>query len=78
MPSVKINGITYDFETLSDELKNHLKYLAFIDSEVERLNLQLNVLRISREEIGRQLDSALLSQELNQSQPVGEASQNSL
>jgi archaellum component FlaC len=78
MPSVKINGITYDFETLSDELKNHLKYLAFIDSEVERLNLQLNVLRISREEIGRQLDSALLRQELNQSQPVGEASQNSL
>jgi hypothetical protein len=78
MPSVKINGITYDFETLSNELKNHLKYLAFIDSEVERLNLQLNVLRISREEIGRQLDSALLRQELNQSQPVGEASQNSL
>jgi hypothetical protein len=36
------------------------------------------VLRISREEIGRQLDSALLRQELNQSQPVGEASQNSL
>lgn len=78
MPSVKINGITYDFETLSDELKNHLKYLAFIDSEVERLSLQLNVLKISREEIGRQLDSALLRQELNQSQPGGEASQNPL
>ena len=78
MPSVKINGITYDFETLSDELKNHLKYLAFIDSEVERLSLHLNVLKISREEIGRQLDSALLRQELNQSQPGSEPSQNLL
>ena len=77
MPFVKINGITYDFETLSDELKNHLKHLAFIDSEMERLSLQMNVLRISREEIGRQLDSAVLRQELNQPQPAGEPGQGS-
>ena len=75
MPFVKINGLTYDFETLSDELKNHLKHLAFIDSEMERLSLQMNVLRISRDEIGRQLDSALLRQELNQATPAGESPQ---
>jgi len=77
MPFVKINGITYDFETLSEELKNHLKHLAFIDAEIERLGLQMNVLRISREAIGRELDSAVLRQELNQPQPAGEPPQGS-
>ena len=75
MPSVKINGITYDFDALSEELKNHLKHLAFIDAEIERLGLQMNVLRISREAIGQQLDSAVLRQELNQAQPAGEPPQ---
>jgi hypothetical protein len=66
---------------LRQNQRHHLRFRNAqrrIETEVERLNLQLNVLRISREEIGRQLDSALLRQELNQSQPVGEASQNSL
>ena len=75
MPSVKINGITYDFDALSEELKNHLKHLAFIDSEIERLALQMNVLRISREAIGQQLDSAVLRHELNQAQPTAEPPQ---
>lgn len=65
MPHVKINGVTYDVDTLSDEVKSHLKALAFVDAESERLAMQLSVMRISREEIGRRLDLALTRQELN-------------
>jgi hypothetical protein len=65
MPHVKINGVTYDVDTLSDEVKSHLKALAFIDAESERLAMQLSVMRISREEVGRRLDLALTRQELN-------------
>jgi hypothetical protein len=65
MPFVKINGITYDFDTLSDDIKNHLKHLAYIDGELERMSMQANVLRISREEIGRRVDADLLRMELN-------------
>lgn len=65
MPHVKINGVTYDVDTLNDEVKSHLKALAFIDGESERLAMQLSVMRISREEVGRRLDLALTRQELN-------------
>lgn len=65
MPHVKINGVTYDVDTLSDEVKSHLQALAFIDAESERLAMQLSVMRISREEVGRRLDLALTRQELN-------------
>jgi hypothetical protein len=65
MPYVKINGVTYDVDAISDEVKGHLRALSFIDSELERIGMQLSVLRISREEVGRRLDLALTRQELN-------------
>ena len=37
----------------------------FIDAELDRIGMQLSVLRISREEVGRRLDLALTRQELN-------------
>ena len=70
MPHVKINGVTYDVDTLNDEVKSHLKALAFIDAESERLAMQLSVMRISREEVGRRLDLALTRQELNRPGPT--------
>lgn len=65
MPFVKINGVTYDVDAISEEVKGHLRALSFIDSELERIGMQLSVLRISREEVGRRLDLALTRQELN-------------
>ena len=66
MPLIKINGINYDAEALSPEVKAHLQRLAFIEAEVERVRLQMDVLFVAREEIGVRLDRALVSMELNQ------------
>ncbi len=65
MPLVKINGVTYDVDAISEEVKGHLRALSFIDAELDRIGMQLSVLRISREEVGRRLDLALTRQELN-------------
>ncbi len=60
MPTIKINGLAYDFDALSDESKGHLRYLAFIDSELERLTMRADMLKLARDEVGRQLDRTLL------------------
>lgn len=65
MPLIKINGLTYEFDQLNDEAKGHLRYLAFIDSELEQLAMRSNLLKISRDQIGERLDAALLRQTLN-------------
>lgn len=75
MPFVKINGVTYDVDAISEEVKGHLRALSFIDSELDRIGMQLSVLRISREEVGRRLDLALTRQELNRADaPVPDVS----
>jgi hypothetical protein len=70
MAAIKINGVSYDVERLSDEVKAHLQRLSFIDAETERLHLQMDVLRVARDEIGARLDRALLHMELNQPTPT--------
>ena len=67
MPLVKINGLTYEFNDLSDEVKGHLKYMAFIDAELEQLAMRQNLLHIAREQIGQRMDRALLRDSINQS-----------
>ena len=69
MPLIKINGLAYEFDNLSDEAKSHLRYLAFIDAELEQLAMRSNVLKISREQIGQRLDEALLRQSVAESPP---------
>jgi hypothetical protein len=69
MPLIKINGLAYEFDTLDEEAKGHLRYLAFIDAELEQLALRMNVMKISRDQIGQRLDSALLRQSVSQSPP---------
>jgi hypothetical protein len=59
MRPVKINGVTYELDELSDEVKTHLKYLSFIDSEAERLTMQLNTLKLARDGVGKMLDIAM-------------------
>jgi hypothetical protein len=67
MPLVKINGIAYEFENLSDEIKGHLKYMAFADAELEQLSMRQNLLFIARDQIGQRMDRALLRDSVNQS-----------
>ena len=69
MPLIKINGLAYEFDNLNDEAKGHLRYLAFIDAELEQLSMRINLLKISRDQIGQQLDAALLRQSITQSPP---------
>jgi hypothetical protein len=69
MPLIKINGLAYEFDTLDEEAKGHLRYLAFIDAELEQLALRMNVMKISRDQIGQRLDSALLRQSVAASPP---------
>jgi len=38
MPTITIDNIDYDLETLSDEAKAQLTSLQFVDSEIQRLN----------------------------------------
>ena len=70
MRPVKINGVTYELDALSDEVKTHLRYLSFINSETERLTMQLNMLKVAREGIGKMLDLAMARHTLNA--PPGE------
>lgn len=69
MPLIKINGLTYEFDTLEEEAKGHLRYLAFIDAEIEQMAMRMNLLKISRDQIGQRLDAALLRQSVAESPP---------
>lgn len=65
MAVIKINGVSYDAQALSSEVKAHLQRLAFVDSQLEHMHLQIDVLRVARDEIGARLDRALVRMELN-------------
>jgi len=67
MPLIKINGQALEFDTLSDEAKGHLRYLAFIDADLEQLSMRINLLKLARDQIGHQLDASLLRQSINES-----------
>jgi hypothetical protein len=69
MPLIKINGLAYEFDTLNEEAKGHLRYLAFIDAELEQMAMRMNVLKISRDQVGQRLDAALLRQSVAESPP---------
>jgi hypothetical protein len=69
MPLIKINGLAYEFAPLDEEAKGHLRYLAFIDAELEQLAMRMTVLKISRDQIGQRLDAALLRQSVAASPP---------
>lgn len=71
MAAIKINGVTYETDSLSDDVKGHLRHLAHIDQEFERLHMKMDVLRIARAEIGARLDNDLLRAQINDAVFVG-------
>jgi hypothetical protein len=48
MATIKINDKEYDVETLSDEAKNQLASIEFVDSELARLQAKTAVLQTAR------------------------------
>ena len=48
MASIKIDNIEYDIDTLSEEAKNQVLSLQFVDAELARLNAQVAVNQTAR------------------------------
>ena len=60
---IKIDDKDYDLDTLSDEAKNQLVSLQFVDAELQRLNAQAAVLQTARVAYANALKSALHSKQ---------------
>lgn len=61
MPTIKIDNQDYDLDTLSDEAKQQLMSLQFVDAELQRLNAQAAVLQTARMSYSKALQAALPS-----------------
>ena len=48
MPTIKIDDKEYDVDTLSDEAKNQLASIQFVDSELARLQAKAAALQTAR------------------------------
>lgn len=59
MAAITIDGKEYDTETLSDEAKNQLQSINFVDQELARLNAQAAVLQTARSVYAKALNDAL-------------------
>ena len=59
MTTIKIDDKDYDLETLSDEAKNQLLSLQFVDAELQRLNAQAAVFQTARVAYANALKAAL-------------------
>jgi hypothetical protein len=59
MTTITIDNQNYDLETLSDEAKNQLVSLQFVDAELQRLNTQAAVLQTARLAYANALRDAL-------------------
>ncbi len=59
MATIKIDGKDYDTETLSDEAKNQLQSVQFVDQELARLKAQSAVLQTARIAYAKALNDAL-------------------
>ena len=59
MTTITIDNQNYDLETLSDEAKNQLVSLQFVDAELQRLQAQAEVLQTARLAYANALKDAL-------------------
>ena len=59
MTTITIDDKNYELETLSDEAKNQLTSLQFVDAELQRLNAQAAVLQTARIAYANALNAAL-------------------
>ncbi len=59
MPTIKIDDKEYNLATLSDEAKNQLASIQFVDSELARLQAKAAVLQTARMAFSKALQAAL-------------------
>ena len=59
MATIKINNKEYDYEHLPEKAKEQLEMLRFLDSELQRLRLQIDALQTARSTYGHVLLAAL-------------------
>ena len=59
MPTIKIDDKEYDVDTLSDEAKNQLASIQFVDSELARLHAKAAALQTARIAYSKALQAAL-------------------
>jgi len=59
MPTIKIDDKEYDVATLSDEAKNQLASIQFVDSELARLQTKAAALQTARMAYSKALQAAL-------------------
>ena len=61
MPTITIDEKEYEFDQLSQDAKNQLASLQFVDSELQRLNAQIAVLQTARNAYSQALNNALVA-----------------
>jgi hypothetical protein len=59
MPTITIDNIEYDLDTLTDGAKSQLQMLQITDQEIVRLNAQLAIAQTARNAYSRALQEAL-------------------
>ena len=59
MPNIKIDDKEYDVATLSDEAKNQLASIQFVDSELARLQAKVAAFQTARMAYSKALQAAL-------------------
>jgi hypothetical protein len=59
MPTIKIDDKEYDVASLSDEAKNQLTSIQFVDSELARLQAKAAALQTARMAYSKALQTAL-------------------
>lgn len=59
MPMIKIDDKEYDLDLLSNEVKNQLASLNFVDAELQRLNAQIAVFQTARATYANALKASL-------------------
>ena len=59
MPTIKINNVDYDTETLSNDAKAQLASIQFCDQELARLKAQAAAYQTARQAYAKALQAAL-------------------
>ena len=59
MATVKIDNKDYELEDLSQEARNQLQAIQYVDQEIVRLNLQAAAMQTARNAYGQALNAAL-------------------
>lgn len=59
MPTLKIDNLEYDLDTLSDDAKAHLASIQFVDQELAKLQMQVAAMQTARSAYLSALKAAL-------------------